>query len=104
MRTALAVATPHQRTTNEVLRRWPPKAPTSTSTQLTSPSLKTMPYRCKGCKSYFSVRTGALAHTRVPLRKWAQQHAPQTPKLELSKNPSLAQLLCNQLYVSVGNE
>ena len=37
-----------------------------------TPKRKPMPYRCKGCKSYFSVRTGtALAHTRVPLRKWA---------------------------------
>ena len=37
-----------------------------------TPNRKPQPYRCKGCRSYFSVRTGtALAHTRVPLRKWA---------------------------------
>lgn len=37
-----------------------------------TPKRKPMPYRCKGCKTYFSVRTGtALQHTRVPLRKWA---------------------------------
>jgi len=37
-----------------------------------TPNRKPMPYRCKGCKTYFSVRTGtALQHTRVPLRKWA---------------------------------
>lgn len=33
---------------------------------------KPMPYRCRDCRKYFSVRTGtALAHTRLPLRKWA---------------------------------
>ncbi len=33
---------------------------------------KPMPYRCNGCKSYFSIRTGTpLAHSNVPLRKWA---------------------------------
>ncbi len=33
---------------------------------------KPMPYRCSDCRSYFSVRTGTvLAHTKVPLRKWA---------------------------------
>ena len=33
---------------------------------------KPMPYWCKGCRSYFSVRTGTpLAHSNVPMRKWA---------------------------------
>ena len=36
------------------------------------PSGKPMPYWCRGCKSYFSVRTGTpIARTNVPLRKWA---------------------------------
>ena len=36
------------------------------------PSKKPMPYWCKDCRSYFSVRTGTtLQHSRVPLRKWA---------------------------------
>ena len=31
-----------------------------------------MPYWCTDCRKYFSVRTGtALAHAKVPLRKWA---------------------------------
>ena len=33
---------------------------------------KPMPYRCRDCRKYFSVRTGtALAPSRLPLRKWA---------------------------------
>ncbi|MDE0081654.1 MAG: IS1595 family transposase [Gammaproteobacteria bacterium] len=33
---------------------------------------RSMPYRCRDCRQYFSVRTGtALASSRVPLRKWA---------------------------------
>ena len=36
------------------------------------PSAKPMPYRCRDCRGYFSVRTGtALESSRVPLRKWA---------------------------------
>ncbi len=32
---------------------------------------KPQPYRCRSCKSYFSVRTGsALAETNLPLRTW----------------------------------
>ena len=32
---------------------------------------KTMPYRCRDCRKYFSVKTGtALAASNVPLRKW----------------------------------
>ena len=30
-----------------------------------------MPYRCRACKRFFSVRTGtALASSRLPLKKW----------------------------------
>ena len=36
------------------------------------PNVKPMPYWCKGCRSYFSVRTGTpLARSNIPLRKWA---------------------------------
>ncbi len=36
------------------------------------PNAKPMPYWCKDCRSYFSVRTGtAIEHSRVPLQKWA---------------------------------
>ena len=35
------------------------------------PNAKPMPYWCKGCRSYFSVRTGtSLQNSRLPLRKW----------------------------------
>ncbi len=36
------------------------------------PNANPMPYWCKGCRSYFSVRTGTpIARSNVPLRKWA---------------------------------
>ena len=36
-----------------------------------TPNAKPMPYWCRDCTSYFSVRTGTvLAHSRLPLRKW----------------------------------
>ena len=36
------------------------------------PSAKPMPYWCKACRSYFSVRTGTtMEKSRLPLRKWA---------------------------------
>ena len=36
-----------------------------------TPKRKPMPYWCSDCRKYFSVRTGtALAHTKIPLRKW----------------------------------
>ena len=36
------------------------------------PNAKPMPYWCKDCRSYFSVRTGsALERSKIPLRKWA---------------------------------
>ena len=32
---------------------------------------KPMPYRCRGCRSYFSVRTGtSIEKSRLKLRKW----------------------------------
>ena len=35
-------------------------------------SRKPMPYRCRDCQSYFSVRTGtAIERSKIPLRKWA---------------------------------
>lgn len=36
------------------------------------PDRKPMPYWCKDCRQYFSVRTGTtLENSRLPLRKWA---------------------------------
>ena len=36
------------------------------------PNAKPMPYWCKGCRSYFSVRTGTtIEKSRLPMRKWA---------------------------------
>ena len=36
------------------------------------PNAKPMPYWCRDCKSYFSVRTGtSIQNSRLPLRKWA---------------------------------
>ena len=36
------------------------------------PNAKPMPYWCKGCRSYFSVRTKTpMARSNIPLRKWA---------------------------------
>ncbi len=35
------------------------------------PNAKPMPYWCKGCRSYFSVKTGtAMESSNLPLRKW----------------------------------
>lgn len=35
------------------------------------PNAKPMPYRCRDCRSYFSVRTGTtLESSRLPLQKW----------------------------------
>ena len=37
-----------------------------------TPNRKPMPYWCRDCRGYFSVRTGtALESSRLPLRKWA---------------------------------
>ena len=36
------------------------------------PNARPMPYWCRGCKAYFSVRTGTtIEKSRLPLRKWA---------------------------------
>ena len=36
------------------------------------PNEKPMPYWCRDCRSYFSVRTGtAIARSKIPLKKWA---------------------------------
>jgi len=36
------------------------------------PNAKPMPYWCRDCKSYFSVRTGTMMESsRLPMRKWA---------------------------------
>ena len=36
------------------------------------PNAKPMPYWCKDCRAYFSVRTGTpIARSNVPMRKWA---------------------------------
>ena len=41
------------------------------STETCESSHKKMPYWCKGCRSYFSVRTGTLMEdSRLPYRKW----------------------------------
>ncbi len=33
---------------------------------------KTIPFRCRDCKKYFSVKTGtAMEFSNIPLRKWA---------------------------------
>ena len=43
----------------------------STNTHET-PNRKPMPYRCRDCRKYFSVRTGTpIAKTNLPLQKWA---------------------------------
>ena len=37
----------------------------------TVPNAKPMPYWCRDCESYFSVRTGTvMARSKIPLRKW----------------------------------
>ena len=36
------------------------------------PNARPMPYRCRECRKYFSVKTGtAMADSKVPLQKWA---------------------------------
>lgn len=43
----------------------------STNTSET-PNRKPQPYRCKDCRSYFSVKTGsAMSRSPIPYRKWA---------------------------------
>lgn len=51
-------------------RRYCPKCGCTETNEV--PNAKPMPYRCKGCRSYFSVKTGtAMQSSKVPLRKWA---------------------------------
>lgn len=57
-----------------VRQRWPhgPVCPYCESREVSPrPSRKPMPYRCRSCKSYFSVKTGTLLHrSHIPLAKW----------------------------------
>ena len=35
-------------------------------------SEKPLPYRCRGCREHFSVKSGTIMHrSKIPLRKWA---------------------------------
>ena len=57
-------------------QRWPsgkPVCPGCNSEDTAPiPREKPMPYRCRSCKVFFSVRTGtALERSKVPLKKWA---------------------------------
>ena len=55
-------------------KRWPDGAccPHCGSVKVaTIANAKPMPYRCKGCRKHFSVRTGSvLAASKLPLQKW----------------------------------
>ena len=55
-------------------QRWPngPVCPYCESRAVSPrPSRKPAPYRCRSCKSYFSVKTGTLLHrSHIPLAKW----------------------------------
>ena len=55
--------------------RWPderPLRPLRLDRDQPSRNAKPMPYWCKECRSYFSVRTGTtMEKSRLPLRKWA---------------------------------
>ncbi len=57
-------------------QRWPsgkPVCPGCNSEDTAPiPKERPMPYRCRSCKLFFSVRTGtALERSKVPLKKWA---------------------------------
>ena len=57
-------------------RRWPDGKKTCPhcfgGVGLPVPKGKPMPYRCRWCHKFFSVRTGtALERSKVPLKKWA---------------------------------
>ena len=56
-------------------RRWPhgPTCPHCSSTAVSViASQKPMPWRCRSCRRYFSVRTGTvMEESKMPLRKWA---------------------------------
>ena len=55
--------------------RWPngPQCPHCNSREISiCRNAKPMPYRCRWCRKHFSVRTGTdMAHSKLPLRKWA---------------------------------
>ena len=57
-----------------VQRRWPNGvtcAHCGSKDVTPRPSRKPMPYRCRTCKRYFSVKTNTLLHhSRLPLSKW----------------------------------
>lgn len=56
-------------------RRWPEEkcCPRCGSTSVaTMKNAKPMPYRCRDCRRFFSVRTGTvMERSHIPLRKWA---------------------------------
>ena len=58
-----------------IARRWPDgvKCPHCASADISvRENRKPMPFHCRKCRQYFSVRTGTLLHaSKLPLRKWA---------------------------------
>lgn len=55
-------------------RIWPDgrHCPWCKSTRTSEVSHKSMPYRCKDCRKYFSVKVGTVMQgSHIPLRKWA---------------------------------
>ena len=55
--------------------RWPENRPCPRCDDINTYRVKnerTMPYRCRGCWEFFSVRTGTMMEcSHIPLRKWA---------------------------------
>ena len=58
-----------------IARRWPAgvKCPHCASVEISvRENRKPMPFHCRTCRQYFSVRTGTLLHaSKLPLSKWA---------------------------------
>ena len=58
-----------------IARRWPDgvKCPHCASADISvRENRKPMPFHCRACRKYFSVRTGTLLHaSKLPLSKWA---------------------------------
>lgn len=58
-----------------IARRWPDgvKCPHCASAEISvRENRKPMPFHCRTCRQYFSVRTRTLLHaSKLPLRKWA---------------------------------
>ncbi len=58
-----------------IARRWPDgiKCPHCASAEISvRENRKPMPFHCRACRQYFSVRTGTLLHaSKLPLSKWA---------------------------------